>query len=265
MFTAEKVANFDNLIANNQPCAPEDQADFEMYKALKLSQNLAAQSVAEPTPTEVAASVPVTAASVPAVAKPETISIPTPSTGFYTMDDLISQSFSADKYLKVKHQVTSVGGEMIANKEIYGILNFSDVRVKQSIKGGNPVKYLSSLDGRTCVETGDTWMNAITEIKRRDPNARPYSCADFTVTVAKDLVSYDGQLIAPAGTRLGHTTATTNWTNWVRFWQSLPNHDGHVYVKIVREDVKKGSNQWAILNFEYVAPETAIQLGLLSA
>jgi hypothetical protein len=271
MLNQEKIAQFEQLIASNTPCAPEDQADFEVYKALKMSQTLAAQAAA-PTPAQMPAPIAQTAAPAPVevysaevVRSPvEAVQVVRPASGsFYSMDDLAANTMSADKYIKVRNQQTSVGGELIANKEIFAVLNFSDVRAKQSIKGGNPVKYYSTVDGRTCIETGGAWIDAINDIKKIARDARPYSCVDFTVSVAKDLVGYDGNIIAPVGTRLGHTTATTNWKNWLKFWQTLPSHEGKVFVKITRVDVKKDSNQWALLDFEYVPDDAAASIGLI--
>lgn len=269
MLTPEKMAQFNVLISNNQAPQPEDSADFEIYKAMMASAMNVAPAV-EPAPVAEPVATPVTTPAVsnmvthtPAPRNQEVVSVITPINGnSYSMDDLMSNSMLADKYIKVRHQQTTVGGELVANKEIYGILDFADVRAKQSIKAGNPVKYRSTVDGKTCIETGGTWIDAITEMKRISPDAKPYNCVDFTIEVAQDIKTYEGQVVAEAGTRLGHTTATTNWKYWLEFWRSLPEHTGSVYVKITREDVKKDANQWALLKFEYIPNEMALSLGL---
>ena len=266
MLTPEKINAFNILLANNQAPAPEDAADFEIYKAMRLSSAMAAQEAA-PTVTPTPAPVPtVPAAPAPiAVKEAEPVTVFAPANGnAYSMDDLMSNTMLADKYIKVKNQQTFIGDDLIGNKELYVILNFADIRAKQTIKGGNPVKYRSTVDGRTCIDTGDTWMNAVMEIKRLAPDAKPYNCVDLTFTLLKDAVAYDGSVVAPAGTRLGHTTATTNWKKWVEFYRSLPTHEGEVIVRLSREDVQKETNKWALVNFVYVSEAEAASLGLIS-
>ncbi len=268
MLTPEKINTFNILLANNQAPAPEDAADFEIYKAMRLSSAMAAQeATSTATPTPVPTSVPVVApAPVPvAVKEADPVNVFTPANGnAYSMDDLMSNTMLADKYIKVKNQQTFIGDDLIGNKELYVVLNFADIRAKQTIKGGNPVKYRSTVDGRTCIDTGDSWMNAVMEIKRLAPDAKPYNCVDLTFTLLKDATAYDGSVVAPAGTRLGHTTATTNWKKWVGFYRSLPTHEGEVIVRISREDVQKETNKWASVNFEYVSNNEAASLGLIS-
>lgn len=266
MLTPEKINTFNILLANNQAPAPEDAADFEIYKAMRLSSAMAAQE-ATPTATPTPAPVPVVApAPVPvAVKEAEPVTVFAPTNGnAYSMDDLMSNTMLADKYIKVKNQQTFIGDNLIGNKELYVVLNFADIRAKQTIKGGNPVRYRSTVDGRTCIDTGDSWMNAVMEIKRLAPDAKPYNCVDLTFTLLKDAIAYDGSVVAPAGTRLGHTTATTNWKKWVEFYRSLPSHEGEVIVRLTREDVQKETNKWALVNFEYVSDNEAASLGLIS-
>ena len=267
MLTPEKINTFNILLANNQAPAPEDVADFEIYKAMRLSSAMAAQ---EATPT--ATATPVTTvpaapvAPVPvSVKEAEPVTVFAPANGnAYSMDDLMSNTMLADKYIKIKNQQTFIGDDLIGNKELYVVLNFADIRAKQTIKGGNPVKYRSTVDGRTCIDTGDSWMNAVMEIKRLAPDAKPYNCVDLTFTLLKDACAYDGTVVAAAGTRLGHTTATTNWKKWVEFYRSLPTHEGEVIVRLTREDVQKETNKWALVSFEYVSEAEAASLGLIS-
>lgn len=266
MLTPEKINTFNILLANNQAPAPEDAADFEIYKAMRFSNAMASQE-ATPVPTPAPTNIPaVPAAPAPvAVKEAEPINVFAPANGnAYSMDDLMSNTMLADKYIKVKNQQTFVGEDLVGNKELYVALNFADIRAKQTIKGGNPVKYRSTIDGRTCMDTGDSWMNAVTEIKRLAPDAKPYNCVDLMFTLLRDATAYDGSVVATAGTRLGHTTATTNWKKWVEFYRSLPTHEGEVIVRLTREDVQKETNKWALLNFEYVSDAEAASLGLIS-
>lgn len=253
MLTPEKINLFNQLIANNQTASAEDSADFEMYKALRMSQAIAeraTESAVVPAPV---------AAPAPAVVMPTTV-MPMNGSSF-SMNDLMSNSMTADTYLKVKYQQTFVGDTAIANPELYVSINLKDIVCKMSIKGGNPVVYASTIDGKTCT-SGGTWLEAVEDIKAKDPKARPYYCVDLPMKVAKDITSFTGAVVAPAGTILGHTTATTNWKNWCNFYRNLPNTEGTVFVKVTREDIKKNTNQWAVLNFEYISDEQAKALGL---
>lgn len=268
MLTQEKMAKFQVIMAQGGQPSPEDSADFELYKAMINSQAIAgaavqpqAQSMAQVL-TPVSAPVPVATvpvASVPAATMPTAL---TPTNGSaFSMDDLMSQSLVADSFLKVKYQQTFINQSVVNAPEIYVAIDMNAVTPKMSIKGGQPVKYASTVDGQTCT-TGGSWMEAVADIQKLDPKARPYNCVDLPMTVVKDILAYDGSVVAPKGTVLGHTTATTNWKGYVEFYRSLPDKSAVVFVKITRKDISKNSQNWALLDFEYIPDEDAARLGL---
>lgn len=256
MLTQEKMATFNQIIASNGTPAPEDAADFELYKAILNSQALAGSSAtpqnnpnfANPQAAQVPATL--TPAQAP-TAVPVATSVPTavPANGsHYTIDDLMSNSMAVDKYLKVKYQQMFIGDDMLAGDSIYVRINLDNVVYKLSIKGGQPVSYASTLDGKTAT-TGGSWLEAVADIQKKDPKARPYNCADIPMVVAKEIKNYAGMVLAEEGTILGHTTSTTNWKEWVNFYQSLGNKTGEVLVKITRKDVTKNKQQWGLITF----------------
>lgn len=270
MLTAEKINYFATLMANNQVPAPEDSADFEIFKAMQMAGNVAqvqatvanaqATPVAAPAPAPAPAPLPATQLT-PVTPAPMPMAM-TPSNGSaFTMDDLMSSSMSVDKYLKVKYQQTFIGDDAV-NGDMYVVIVKSEVVPKLSIKGGNPVQYRSTIDGKTCLE-GGTWMEAVTNVQKLSKDARPYNCADIPMHVAKDVLSFTGNVIASVGDVLGHTTSTTNWRNWREFYNSTPKDQDKVFAKVSRVDRKKNSNQWGLVKFEYIPDDEAAKLGLV--
>ena len=257
MLTQEKMITFNQLIANNGTPAPEDVADFEIYKAMLNSQAMAASS-ASTTPQNnpnfaqpVAAPVPVPAALTPVSQPIPAAPIPTavPANGsHFTMDDLMANTMAVDKYLKVKYQQMFIGDDVIGSDSIFVRINLDNVVYKLSIKGGQPVSYASTLDGKTAT-TGGSWLEAVADIQKKDPKARPYNCADIPMVVAKEIKNPAGMILADEGTILGHTTSTTNWKEWVNFYQSLTDKSGEVLVKVTRKDVTKNKQQWGLITF----------------
>lgn len=262
MLSQEKIAQFNQLLANGQAPAPEDSSDFEMYKALINSQALAANSAAAPVAqaTTVAPVAPVVPVNIPAAAP--TPSAVTPSNGRnFSMDDLMSSAMVVDRYLKVKFGQMFIGDDIIGSDSIYVSIDLDSVVAKISIKGGNPVRYAATVDGKTCVQ-GGSWFEAVSDIQKIAPNARPYNCVDLPMKIAKDITAYNGSVICPAGETVGHTTSTTNWKEWLSFYRSLPDQHGVVFAKVTRKDVKKNNNQWGLLEFTYIPNDEALAQGL---
>lgn len=268
MLTQEKMVYFANLLATNQVPAPEDSADFEIFKAMQMAGNVAQAQAAVATPAPVPAAtpapapVPVPAATLTPVTPAPMPMAMTPSNGSaFSMDDLMSSSMSVDKYLKVKYQQTFIGDDAVAG-DIYVTIVKSEVVPKLSIKGGNPVQYRSTIDGKTCLE-GGSWLEAVTNVQKLSKDARPYNCADIPMHVAKAIQSYTGNTIADVNDVIGHTTSTTNWRNWKDFYQSTPRDQDKVFAKISRVDMKKNTNQWGLVKFEYIPDDEAAKLGLV--
>lgn len=266
MLTAERIEIFKQLIANNQiPTNPEDNADFEIVKAMVISQASAGQ-VAQPAavPATIPVAQPATALTPAAPVRTTAVDTPVPSNGSsFTMEDAMKSAMAVDHYLKPKYGQMFIDNDVVNNDPIYVSIDLDSIVVKSSIKAGNPVKYYSTLNGRDCLQ-GGSWADIVADVQKIDPKARPYFCVDLAMKVAKSVCTFDGRIVVDAGCYLGHTTATTNWKDWSRFYSALPTHTGSVFVKLTRQDVKKDSNQWGLLNFEYVSNEVAQQLGLMA-
>lgn len=278
MLTPEKINYFNQLLQQGSVPGPEDSSDWEIYKALQNSQALAQQQAVAPAtpvsdsntfnlmsqpniPAPLPAAMP---SSVPAAANSNAMVMP--SNGTYTMDDLMSNQMVVDNYLKVKFQQTFIGNDVVGDKEIYVSINLSNVVAKMSIKGGQPVSYASTVDGKTCL-AGGSWLEAVSDIQKKDPKARPYNCVDLPMCIAKEVKGFTGNTVAAVGTMIGHTTSTTNWKPWVDFYRNLPQESRdrgeEVYVKLTRRDISKNGNNWALVDFEYVPFEQARNLGLV--
>lgn len=273
MLTQEKINTFNQIIASNGTPAPEDVADFEIYKAMLNSQALAGASAnttqqtnpafANPTanPAPVNNLVPVANPTATPVTVTNAGSLPS-NGSHYTIDDLMSNAMAVDKYLKVKYQQLFVGDDVVAGDSIYVTIDLDSVVYKLSIKGGNPVTYASTLDGKTCT-SGGSWLEAVADIQKKDPKARPYNCADIPMVVAKEIKSPSGMVLADKGSILGHTTATTNWKEWSAFYKTLAEKHGVILVKVSRKDVVKDTNKWGLLTFAPVSDEEALALGII--
>ena len=263
MLTAERIELFKTMLINNQiPTNPEDTADFEIVKAMVISQatagdaaTVAANQTQTPNLVPVNNTAPATVAS--------TASAPVASNGSaFTMEEAMKSSMAVDSYLKVKYGQTFINDQTVSDDPIYVSIDLDSIVVKSAIKAGNPVKYYSTLNGKDCLQ-GGSWADVVADMQKIDPKARPYFCVDLAMKVAQDIKAFNGQVIMSTGNFIGHTTATTNWKDWSRFYQALPTHTGSVFVKLTRQNVKKDNNSWGLLNFEYVNDAQAQALGLV--
>lgn len=123
--------------------------------------------------------------------------------------------------------------------------------VKHSIKFGNPAQYFSSYDGTTC-DRGGLWSDAVVKAQRADPKANPFPAADIIFILDQDVKLKDKTI--PAGTKLGHTTSTSNWQDWAEFYREVVKADlanTEVAATISTEAVtgKKNGYTWGIMKF----------------
>ena len=265
MLTAERIELFKQMLVNNQtPANPEDTADFEIVKAMVISQATAGDTATPSTAVALpATSNPVTVMT-PAVPNTTPVAVPVASNGgTFTMEEAMMSSMAVDSYIKVKYGQTFINDQTVSDDPIYVSIDLDTVVVKSAIKAGNPVKYFSTLNGRDCLQ-GGSWADVVADMQKVDPRARPYFCVDLSMKVIQDIKAFNGQVVVPVGSYIGHTTATTNWKDWSRFYSSLPTHTGTVIVKLTRQNVKKDNNSWGLLNFEYINDAQAHALGLIA-
>jgi hypothetical protein len=124
--------------------------------------------------------------------------------------------------------------------------------VKHSVKYGNPAQYYSSYDGTTC-DRGGMWADAMIKAQRADPKVKAFPAADIIFTLLEDVKLKDRTV--PAGTKLGHTTSTSNWQDWAEFYRDAVKNDQlntTVQAVISAESVTGKTNgyTWGIMKFQ---------------
>jgi hypothetical protein len=124
--------------------------------------------------------------------------------------------------------------------------------VKHSIKYGNPAQYYSSYDGTTC-DRGGLWSDAVMKAQRADPKAKTFPAADVIFTLLEDVKLKDR--VVPAGTKLGHTTSTSNWQDWAEFYRGVTKNDqlNTAVEAVISAEAVTGKNNgytWGIMKFQ---------------
>ena len=124
--------------------------------------------------------------------------------------------------------------------------------VKHSIKYGNPAQYYSSYDGTTC-DRGGMWSDAVMKAQRADPKAKTFPAADIIFTLLEDVKLKDRTV--PAGTKLGHTTSTSNWQDWAEFYRGVTKNDqlNTAVEAVISAEAVTGKNNgytWGIMKFQ---------------
>lgn len=175
-----------------------------------------------------------------------------PAAQRFTLDDLTGGSLDVDEFIKVKEFGLQIGSDASLFEEIIVDININEVQVNETIKyGKNPTIYLKTLDGVNCLQ-GGTWEVALQKASAAEPGVRPYRSADIPMTLVEDLV-YKGKTVAEAGTRLGHSTSTTNRANLQSFLAEV-NRQGYsqeqVRVRLSAEVRKSKGNSWGVMKFE---------------
>lgn len=161
---------------------------------------------------------------------------------------------NVEDWLKVNEYGLTVGTDKTILSEIKAtVLMVQDegFYLKHSIKYGNPAQYFSSYDGVTC-DRGGLFSEAVAKARRVDPKANPYPAADIIFVLREDVKLKEKTL--PAGTKLGHTTSTSNWQDFGEFVREVTNAGligQEVNVKLTSEAVtgKKNGYTWGIMKF----------------
>lgn len=173
-----------------------------------------------------------------------------------TMSDLAAGSINVDKWIKVKEFGILIGDNATLLESIQCTIDMTEgvgFVPKKSIKAGNPAQYFSTIDGVTCT-SGGSWDAACEKARSLQPTAREYRCVDLPFTLDENAVDGKGNVVAEAGTRLGHTTATTNWANWEGFYREVSAAGllgTTVLVKVgFQARSNKNGNRWGVLTFE---------------
>ena len=139
--------------------------------------------------------------------------------------------------------------------EVLVDINLPDMSVFECIKfGKNPAQYLKSYDGVMC-SSGGTWQAAVNRAHSIDPQARPYRGADIPMTNVEPIKLKDKVL--PAGTKIGHSTSTTNKGNLEKLIKDCQRagfdlEKDSIRVKIGHEKREKNGNKWGLVTFTVV-------------
>lgn len=160
-----------------------------------------------------------------------------------------------EDWFKVNEYGITIGADRTLIKSVKVQIDMTEQQgfyVKHSIKFGNPAQYFSSYDGTTC-DRGGLWSDAVVKAQRADAKAMPFPAADIILILAEDVKLKDKTL--PAGTKIGHTTSTSNWQDWAEFYREVSKAGqlgGLVDVTLSSEAVtgKKNGYTWGIMKFK---------------
>ena len=178
----------------------------------------------------------------------------------FTLDDLLtSGGMAVDKLLKIKNGHPFIGDSEIAETPFKVDIDFAETKVKSTIRacapGGKPL-YYHTIDNRVEQFSGRPFADCVMECKRIDPTAEPYMSVDIVMTLAEDVKNIKGEVVAQAGTLVGHTTSCTNRKNYVEYVKSCQLAGADIaadkvstIISFERRDNKAG-NIWSVLKFE---------------
>lgn len=196
---------------------------------------------------------------------------PTPSTAVAPAAQSMMASYSApsmetmavstgitklvEDWIKVTEYGLTIGSDRTIISDLKVKIDMTEGQgfyVKHSIKFGNPAQYFSSYDGSTC-DRGGLWADAVVKAKAADPKANPFPAADIIFVLDQDVKLKDKTI--PAGTKLGHTTSTSNWQDWAEFYREVVKAEllnTEVSAVISSEAVtgKKNGYTWGIMKFK---------------
>lgn len=255
-------------LANGATECPEGvpAAQWEMAKAVFMSQIASQAQAADIVP---ASNVP---APVPATLGNQSMPTAyTPQSSAFDIDSPSSAGLSGvEGYLKCKHKQTIVDDKVVNNDSFVAKIVIAEVVKKLAIRGGTSgnIKYASTADGITAND-GTPWMQAMQNIQRIQPDARPYQSYDIPMTICEDLVqvTLNGNTpvtvpVATKGTVLGHTTSITGKAGFENLLNDLKRQgkkpsDETVYARVIRKDNVKASFSWAVYEFELLSDAEA--------
>lgn len=178
----------------------------------------------------------------------------------YTLDDIEGTGFNVDGFItptedgmkfKMSDESLTKGKSLV--EELEATIDMTTVAVFRCIKYGNPAVYVKTFDGVNAVG-GGTWESAVRKANQAQPGVRDYQGADLSFVLTKDAVDVKGNVVLPAGTRLGRSTSTTEKANLKKFTDAVAAaglSQSVVGVKITYEAKTNKNNQnWGILDFE---------------
>lgn len=160
-----------------------------------------------------------------------------------------------EDWIKVTKYGLTIGSDSTVHIDLKVSIDMTEGEgffVKHSVKYGNPAQYYSSYDGTTC-DRGGLWSDAMVKAQRADPKVKAFPAADIIFTLLEDVKLKDRTV--PAGTKLGHTTSTSNWQDWAEFYRGVTKNDqlNTAVEAVISSEPVTGKNNgytWGIMKFE---------------
>lgn len=169
-----------------------------------------------------------------------------------SLDDLMTGSMNVDGYIKVKENTLLIDNKPNLIEKVKVIIDLTEVQAFTGVKFGNPVVYLKTYDGITAA-SGGSWADALAKAQRVDAGVRPYMGADIPMELAEDATDLKGAKVADKGTRLGHSTSTTNRNELASFLKAAKEAGLEGQRVLVELGYKRMTNPkgqaWGILTF----------------
>ena len=171
-----------------------------------------------------------------------------------SLDNLMSQGMSVETYLKVSEDGLKVvidnKSTLFENVEV--VIDMREVIATEAIKWGNPAVYNKTFDGIMAADGVTRWQD-ILEMGQRF-GATPYASSDIPMTLNEDIKNNKGDVVLPAGTRIGYSLSTTNREAFARFLREVNEQNlrhSVVLAKLGYEaKTNKKNNVWGIVTFE---------------
>ena len=175
-----------------------------------------------------------------------------------TLDDLDQNGMAVDMMMKIKTGSVFLDKDEIVTPLVANVL-WEECKVKQTIKvdlGGGKTEYYHTYDGVNEIR-GGTYDSKVRYCQKIDPSAFSYVSVDLVLELAEDAKDSRGNVVAKAGTRLGHSTSSTARKSIKDFRAAckkagIDTNTGVAKVKITLETKKNDKFTWKIPVFELV-------------
>lgn len=237
-------------------------------KPTEVPQELWDQALASCTPSTVVEAEIVTQNTAVAVATPTTavvVAAQDPSVAFtakesYGFDDFQQTGMAVDGILKLKNGTPFVLNKEVVKMPFKATLLFDETRVKQSIKVdvNGETQYFSTYGGGVDSRDGTSFADKVAYCQRINPKAWVYPSAELIFILEEDLKDTSGKVIAPKGTKIGHSTSATNKKNVESFYNAckmkgIDTKADKVLIQVGYETKQNERNQvWTVLTFDLV-------------
>lgn len=178
-----------------------------------------------------------------------------------TIDDLLANAGAACEFYfqaSDKMGITFDKDDSTYFEDIEVEINLAEIASPYCLKysSGGVVQYARSYDGVVDSRSGLPWAQVVAQARQVDQKCTGhYEAAEFVGTLLKDYTTRAGKTF-PAGTRVGHTTATTGtkfFVQWLAGAIKAYGSDAVLKVRLVHKRQEKNTYKWGVL-----IPETII-------